>query len=52
MKLATSGGLSHGVNLETLSTFALARMLSDCAEGSVLPARDQKELGAGSEQQR
>jgi hypothetical protein len=32
------------MNLETLSTFALARMLNDCAEGSALQRAVQKEL--------
>jgi hypothetical protein len=32
------------VNLQTLSSFALARMLNDCAEGSATQRAIQKEL--------
>jgi hypothetical protein len=32
------------VNLETLSSFALMRMLSDCADGSATQRRIQEEL--------
>ena len=37
------------MNLETLSTFALARMLSDCAEGSAIQRRIQEELRSREE---
>lgn len=32
------------MNLQTLSSFALARMLSDCAEGSAMQRKIQEEL--------
>jgi hypothetical protein len=37
------------VNLETLSSFALARMLSDCAEGSAIQRQIQEELRSREE---
>jgi hypothetical protein len=37
------------MNLETLSTFALARMLSDCAEGSATQREIQEELRSREE---
>jgi hypothetical protein len=37
------------MNLETLSTFALMRMLSDCAEGSATQRHIQDELRSREE---
>jgi hypothetical protein len=37
------------MNLETLSTFALARMLGDCAEGSATQRHIQEELRSREE---
>jgi hypothetical protein len=36
--------MSRRLNLESLSSFALARMLSDCAEGSATQRKIQAEL--------
>jgi FPC/CPF motif-containing protein YcgG len=38
------------MNLETLSSFALARMLNDCAEGSAMQRAIQKEIRNREEQ--
>jgi hypothetical protein len=37
------------MNLDTLSSFALARMLSDCAEGSAIQRQIQEELRSREE---
>jgi hypothetical protein len=37
------------MNLETLSSFALMRLLSDCAEGSATQRKIQKELRSREE---
>jgi hypothetical protein len=37
------------MNLQTLSSFALARMLADCAQGSAIQRRIQEELRSREE---
>jgi hypothetical protein len=37
------------MNLQSLSSFALARMLSDCAEGSAMQRKIQQELRSREE---